>query len=125
MNRDAYLPSETRSEEQRTMNTTVDELRDLAGRVRRGDPLAGERLTRELEPGLAHLVRRALRTGRCVPALQRWLDRVLSHQDLPQGESPPEASSSALATLLCAGIIRQLQPAGDRPVEAAETVVGA
>jgi hypothetical protein len=100
------------------MNTTVEELRDLAGRVRQGDPLAGERLAQQLEPGLALLVRRALRTGRCVPALRQWLDRVLSSGDLPEGDT------AVLASQFCAGFIRQLQPAG-ASAAAAETVVGA
>jgi hypothetical protein len=108
------------------MEPSIDNLRDLAGQLQRGDPQAWRRVQDELHPGLVHVVRRALRTGQGGPALQRWLGEAL--HSVPGATEPNPAPgtdpSSVLAWMLCNGIARHLRSGpGREVVSSAETVV--
>jgi hypothetical protein len=108
------------------MEPSIDNLRDLAGQLQRGDPQAWRRVQDELQPGLVHVVRRALRTGQGGPALQRWLGEALRSVPGATGSNPAPGTdpSSVLAWMLCNGIARQLRSGpGREVVSSAETVV--
>jgi hypothetical protein len=108
------------------MEPSVENLRDLASQLERGDPQAWRKLQDQLHPGLIHVVRRALRTGHGSPALTRWLGEAL--RSVPgateSNPAPGTDPSSVLAWMLCNGIVRQLQPGSRREVvSSAETVL--
>lgn len=108
------------------MEPTMENFRDLAGKLREGDAHAWQRLERELHPGFVPIVRRALRTGRGNPALTRWLDRAMSSSKTsPHAPAAAEADPSAvLAWMLCNGLVRQLHPEPRQAfVSTAETIV--
>jgi hypothetical protein len=107
------------------MSSSLENLRELAARLRRGDPLAFDQMQTALQPGLVHVLRRALRCGG-ESAVARWLGRTLgvSPDGNAAGSDPHE-----LASVLCKEIACQLQSgtarsAGAVPDRAtAETVV--
>jgi hypothetical protein len=101
------------------MTPSVDHLRELAGLVQRGDPRAEQALQAELQPGLIHIVRRALRTGKANPALNRWLENAIRSDSAP--EAGRDQDPAEVARILCSGLVRQLNP-GSPHQAAADTV---
>jgi hypothetical protein len=103
------------------MAPSVENLRVLAARMQRGDSLAWNEMQKELQPGLVHVLRRALRTGG-ESAVAQWLGRTLGFRPGPStaaGTDPYE-----LASLLCKEIACHLQSGAPRLTDpSAETVV--
>ena len=107
------------------MTGSLENLRALAARLKRGDPRAFDELQTALQPGLIHVLRRALRCGG-ESAAARWLGRAL-------GVSPDDnagSDSHELASYLCKEFACRLQPGArsggaTTPRAMAETVVEA
>lgn len=95
------------------MNPSINTLRELAGRIKDGDPMAIDQLQDSLHPGMVMVIRRALRTGSGGPMLKRWLGQAL--------KSMPDApDADELASAICKGLVHNLRP---DPVSSTETVV--
>lgn len=85
------------------MNDTLQDLDLIDDRMRRGDP-EGRRLRRQLTEGLVPLIRCAIRSGKGLPQLVRWVRAHLP--DTPAGVAP-ESAAPSLAHLLCDTLLCQ------------------
>jgi len=95
------------------MSIEVNAFQRLAARVSRGDPGAGHELRQELEPHMARIVRRALRTSNPASPVARRIHAVASA--LASNHSTPSASGREglvrqVAHSLCNSLLGRLQP---------------
>ena len=84
------------------MHSFLDNLPELADRLRRGDPEAPE-LRRETEECFELLIRSAIHSGTGIPQVVNWVRLHLP--PVPCGQSP-ESAAPAMARLLCDTLLR-------------------
>ena len=86
------------------MTNTIETLHQLADQVHQGDPMALGRFQEKVNPGLALVIRRALRTGNGPASLHRWIGRTLTQMSPVDGMDPSDALTLMLSNGLARGM---------------------
>src|SRR5438270_5615231 len=108
------------------MNFSDDALRKLAEQLGRGGPSSSHPDREALEASLLPMIRCALRTGRGLPPLVRWVQNHVpgpARPHLPGQPLGPEWAAPSMARLLCTTILQQFRAPASPRQQACETVV--
>jgi hypothetical protein len=109
------------------MHSPEDALRKLADQLSWTGSSTGYPNREVLEASLLPLIRCALRTGRGLPPLVRWLKAQLPSPASPHRPGQPlgpEWAAPSMARLLCATLLERLQGPAPPGQQVLETVAG-